>query len=380
VNLSDFDAFSLIFNWHSANDGREYVYGPDYVDEFVAQVDRYGATTYFLQDANYNVVALLDEWGHVLEQYTWEPYGEPAAIDRTTAGHPNNRVGHQGLFFERLDATDPDDTFPLQVGAFGVYHNRNRTYLPSYGRFMQPDPYGTGLSLPTVCAFMGHSPLDGLGPFEAQALYGEGMHLYLYAGSDPVNGRDPTGLFTYADILSTMSVGAEMYGAADTAMTFQRAIAAFVAGASLQSTLLTLTVELAVDRFGGKLFDPVLDAARPLLNKLSRTLAKGLKSATKLDWELHHAFPKFLRGDRKGLLVPIPKKMQTEYHTGLLRALNDKGIRPPKGMSWEKYLENDKEWKKALNVLMDYTRSYDQAKGTNLLNAIWQEMAYEWWT
>jgi hypothetical protein len=48
----------------------------------------------------------------VLEQYTWEPYGELAAIDRSENPHPNNRVGHQGLFFERLDATDPDDIFP----------------------------------------------------------------------------------------------------------------------------------------------------------------------------------------------------------------------------------------------------------------------------
>jgi hypothetical protein len=79
------------------------VYGPDYVDEFAAQVDRYGEVTWFLQDANYNVVALLNEDGEVLEQYTWEPYGEPAAIDRVDPDHPNNRVGHQGLFFERLE-------------------------------------------------------------------------------------------------------------------------------------------------------------------------------------------------------------------------------------------------------------------------------------
>src|SRR5207244_2699133 len=49
---------------------REYIYGPDYVDEFVCQIDRYGAAIYMLQDANYNVVALLTPAGGVLEQYT----------------------------------------------------------------------------------------------------------------------------------------------------------------------------------------------------------------------------------------------------------------------------------------------------------------------
>jgi len=38
---------------------REYVYGPGYVDEFILQIDRDGVLLYMLQDANYNVVALV---------------------------------------------------------------------------------------------------------------------------------------------------------------------------------------------------------------------------------------------------------------------------------------------------------------------------------
>jgi YD repeat-containing protein len=208
VDLNDFNDFSLLFGWHSANDGREYVYGPDYVDEFVAQVDRYGATTFFLQDANYNVVALLSTSGQVLEQYTWEPYGEPAAIDRSTAWHPNNRVGHQGLFFERLDATDPEDTFPLQLGAFGFYHNRNRSYLPSYGRFMQADPNGTGLGLQTWACFNAHALDLGLIAVRPGARYHDGLNAYEYVRSNPANALDPQGLLTLFGLFYGVSEGA----------------------------------------------------------------------------------------------------------------------------------------------------------------------------
>ncbi len=92
---------------------REYVYGPDYVDEFVVMIDRDDVPMFFLQDANYNVVALLTGPGDplgsgaVLAQYTYEPYGELVAVEHL-AEHAVNRVGHQGLFFDRFDGTAQD--------------------------------------------------------------------------------------------------------------------------------------------------------------------------------------------------------------------------------------------------------------------------------
>jgi uncharacterized protein RhaS with RHS repeats len=47
-----------------------------------------------------------------------------------------------------------------------MYYYKARIYAPSLGRFMQPDPIG----------------------------YGDGMNMYNYVGSDPVNGMDPMGL------------------------------------------------------------------------------------------------------------------------------------------------------------------------------------------
>ncbi|HOW71179.1 MAG TPA: hypothetical protein PKY77_11305 [Phycisphaerae bacterium] len=73
----------------------EYVYGPDYVDEFVLQSYSLGsgqgdrqAKMYMLQDANYNVMALVDATGGVLEQYQWDPYGTLVSKQTTASPAP----------------------------------------------------------------------------------------------------------------------------------------------------------------------------------------------------------------------------------------------------------------------------------------------------
>ncbi len=47
----------------------------------------------------------------------------------------------------------------------GLYYYRARTYSPSWGRFLQPDPIG----------------------------YAGGANLYAYVGNDPLNNTDPSG-------------------------------------------------------------------------------------------------------------------------------------------------------------------------------------------
>ena len=176
-----------------------------------------------LQDANYNVVALVSGgWtgtgdppvnyaspGTILEQYTYEPYGSVIAAESFYA-HAVNRVGFQGLFFERYDG---DYTNPaIAPGVTGLYHARNRFYKPVLGRFIQRDVNETALPIITALAMNERAMSILMSGFNVQGLYGDGMNLYMFAGANPVNLRDPSGLFTYLDTLETAANTAIIWG------------------------------------------------------------------------------------------------------------------------------------------------------------------------
>ncbi len=196
---------------------REYVYGPDYVDEFVAEVAP-GATgdavMYVTQDANANVVGLYDDQGALATQYTYTPYGRLAAAEDFNAPF-DNRIGHQGLFYDRFEfsttATPPGDpvngpmlvpdlTYQQQVSQAeqrdpaGLYYNRNRYYSPELGRFTQNDPNGTGLPALSVLGAPGLPLGVWVDTFRLLSLYGDGLSLYAYLGGNPIHRRDPSGL------------------------------------------------------------------------------------------------------------------------------------------------------------------------------------------
>ncbi len=203
---------------------REYVYGPGYVDEFVCQIDRNDAVLFMLQDANYNVVGLVAGTGvtdrngdpvppgTLLEQYTWEPYGGLAATQSfNAAGLPVipglqavNRVGHQGLFFDRFEGGENDPV--LAPGASGLYYNRNRFYSPSLGRFLQRDPNETGLAILTALAMNGEGIKLLASVFSAEGIYWDGLNLYEYLQSNPTAFHDALGLQSAAENLSATGI------------------------------------------------------------------------------------------------------------------------------------------------------------------------------
>jgi len=81
------------------------------------------------QDANWNVTALVDDYGNVVERFVYDPFGAATVYDAsyTTAGASAYDWVYmrQGL---RWDATA------------GLYDNRYRWYSPTLGRFTSMDP------------------------------------------------------------------------------------------------------------------------------------------------------------------------------------------------------------------------------------------------
>ena len=107
----------------------------------------------FLSDALGSTIGLVEEEGSVTAAFDRTPFGAPAASsDRDPAALPEAvPVGFAG---RAQDAT-------------GLIQHRARYYHPGFGRFISPDPLGHGA--------------------------GDVNH-YAYAGNDPVDNVDPSGL------------------------------------------------------------------------------------------------------------------------------------------------------------------------------------------
>ena len=152
-----------------------YIWHPHYVDALAARFwdsnadGDFGDTDevqYALHDANYNVTALVDTTGAVIERYEYTPYGEVTVLDADFsddadgASDVENPYTYTGRRFD-------DET--------GLYYYRNRYYHAEMGRFVSRDPVG---------------------------YVGSRANLYEYVNSRPVVLTDPTGkaaIQTYID-------------------------------------------------------------------------------------------------------------------------------------------------------------------------------------
>ena len=124
-----------------------YRYGLQLLSEQLA-----GASSSFYDfDLTGNTTAIINASGDVVSTYSYLPFGEKLASSGP-AGNLFTYSGQSGV----LDLGD------------GLYQMTHRTYSPSLGRFIEPDPIGYA---------------------------GRDINIYRYAANNPVTYTDPSGLF-----------------------------------------------------------------------------------------------------------------------------------------------------------------------------------------
>ena len=180
----------------------EFVYGLDYIDEHVAEYNSAGQLRFVIQDANYNVVATTDENNVLHQQYSYEPYGILFAAEEGWQATPidfasdpdriESHFGFQGLW---RDAET------------GLYNFRGRDYAPPIGRFLQGDPNGLGLVLVGSLAMHGQ-PMSPSVSIAGDEQYSDGLSPFEHLRSNPVTNHDPTGMFSYPELLTTVATRA----------------------------------------------------------------------------------------------------------------------------------------------------------------------------
>jgi len=142
---------------------RQFIWGLRYIDDLIL---RERDTTspangilnerlYSLQDANWNVTALIDSSGIIQERYSYAAYGSPEFLTSTFGLRTSSTYDWETLF-----AGYRYDSHVAQ------YHVRHRVLHVNLGAWLQRDPIG----------------------------YADGVNLYEYVGSDPNAMTDPTGL------------------------------------------------------------------------------------------------------------------------------------------------------------------------------------------
>ncbi|MEK6675041.1 MAG: RHS repeat-associated core domain-containing protein [Planctomycetota bacterium] len=235
----------------SGNMVQQFIHGTGYIDELIQMRVKDKGDLYVHQDANWNVIALTDLGGSVVERYVYTPYGQvtvhqdtgygdrdgdgdvdstdKGTVGSTCTGTVSGACRILDLDFDGdYDSTDATKFDSLAQGSMRTpgrtysavnqpfahqgllfepeiasYQNRARQLLPKLQRFAQRDPLATRPA--------------------ASSGYQDGLSLLGYARSNPVLFRDAAG--NEIDIIGTIQtwgtwagVGLQVAGTCDFSM------------------------------------------------------------------------------------------------------------------------------------------------------------------
>ena len=378
--LAEYDGAGSLLRYH--------IHGPSYVDEHIL-LNQAGQEYYYLLTSLYSVSGLADAKGQVVERYRYDAYGQPAWL-----ATPGKRLflQFQAAFSgsnpcsEAGRAYDFNGDGKVDLADYGIY------YAGGPGGGVAISPYrftGQPLDFHLVDATTGRPALV-LYHYRARAyeaysgrfcqrdpeLYRDSMDLYEYVASDPTGELDPSGRFTFFELLTTtLNYGVRAYNAYQTSMTVRGYVEEIIAGVELRTVLMQATIETAASYAAGKGFEKVFGALSVLTARYAKegvhTTVRAV--ARKAGEHLHHLLPKFLDGDPDGLLGLLPKGLHQKFHGGLLRLLAKNDIKLPgtKGYKWADLFTDHPELKaQAWELLLQYTEGFDKANGTSLLRGL----------
>ena len=165
---------------------QQHVWSQRYIDSAVLRDEDTGANglcddqrLYYLNDANFNVTALLDTNGHAVERYVYSPYGVLTIYDATWT-NPRSTSTHANVTLYTGRELDTET---------GLYYYRNRYYGAQLGRFVSRDPIGNRAGV-NVYAYVVDSPTART---DANGLWGYGHYcgpFHFGQGGEPIDALD----------------------------------------------------------------------------------------------------------------------------------------------------------------------------------------------
>ncbi|NKB23506.1 MAG: hypothetical protein GKR87_03820 [Kiritimatiellae bacterium] len=132
-----------------------YIYGL-YVDE-VLNMERLGTNYYYHADDLYNVVAVSDTNGAVVERYAYDDYGQPTFLNQSAISIPQSEI--RNSYFFTGWRYNPETEF---------FYYRTRYLDPKVGRFTTRDTigvWGDSKNVGNGYTYVGNAPISFTDPY-----------------------------------------------------------------------------------------------------------------------------------------------------------------------------------------------------------------------